>query len=46
MKLIETEIIITSKPDKVRAILTDFNAYPNWNPFINSISGENKVGEQ
>ena len=44
MKEIKTEIIIDSKPEKVWEVLTDFENYPTWNPFIQNISGEQKVG--
>lgn len=40
MKEIKTEIIINAKPEKVWKVLTDFKAYPKWNPFITSIEGE------
>jgi hypothetical protein len=43
---IKAEIIINSAPDKVWAILTDFDNYPQWNPFIKSIQGEVKVGNR
>ncbi len=46
MKEIKTEIIINSKPEKVWNILTNFEKYPEWNPFIKSILGNKKVGEQ
>ncbi|MDR6968094.1 hypothetical protein J2X31_002109 [Flavobacterium arsenatis] len=38
--------MINATPDKVWAVLTDFENYPNWNPFIKSIIGEPKVGSQ
>ncbi|WP_407477522.1 SRPBCC family protein [Elizabethkingia meningoseptica] len=38
-KEIKTEITINSTPEKIWAILTDFENYPNWNPFISSIEG-------
>jgi len=38
-KQIKSEVIIHASPDKVWAILTDFNQYPNWNPFIKYIKG-------
>ena len=44
MKEIITEIIIDTKPEKVWEVLTDFENYPTWNPFIQKISGEQKVG--
>jgi hypothetical protein len=43
-KEIKTEILINATPEKVWNILTNFNNYPNWNPFIKSIKGEAKVG--
>ncbi|MEJ7678029.1 MAG: SRPBCC domain-containing protein [Segetibacter sp.] len=43
---IKTEIIINAAPEKVWAILTNFDNYPNWNPFIRSIQGEVKVGNK
>ncbi|WP_439490197.1 SRPBCC family protein [Algoriphagus sp.] len=43
---IKTQIIINSTPDKVWTVLTDFDNYSNWNPFIKSIKGEPKVGSQ
>lgn len=45
-KEISTEIRIHATPDKVWAILTDFENYPNWNPFIKSIKGEVAVGKK
>ena len=46
MKEIKTEIIINTKPEKVWEVLTDFKNYPTWNPFIQNISGEQKVGSK
>ena len=46
MKQIETEIIINAKPEIVWEILTDFDNYGKWNPFIKSISGMKEEGEQ
>jgi len=43
-KEIKTEILINASPERVWNILTDFEKYPNWNPFIKSISGNVKVG--
>jgi len=44
-KEIKTEISVNATPEKVWKILTDFDNYPNWNPFIKSIRGQVKVGE-
>jgi len=41
---IKTEIIINATPEKVWEILTNFDEYPNWNPFIKSIKGQVEVG--
>jgi hypothetical protein len=36
---LHTEIRIDAAPDQVWAVLTDFERYPEWNPFIESIAG-------
>jgi hypothetical protein len=38
-KEIVTKIEINAPPSRVWQILTDFEKYPTWNPFINKISG-------
>ena len=43
---IRTEILIKATPDKVWAILTEFDKYPDWNPFIKSVKGIVKTGSQ
>lgn len=45
-KEIKTEILIHATPAKVWTILTNFEDYPNWNPFIKSIQGAVKVGHK
>jgi hypothetical protein len=45
-KEIRTEIIIHASPAKIWAILTDFDKYPAWNPFIKSLSGKVAVGKK
>jgi hypothetical protein len=45
-KEIKTEILINATPEKVWSILTNFDNYPNWNPFIKSLNGEVKVGKK
>jgi hypothetical protein len=44
MRLIETEIDIAAPVSRVWNVLTDFSAYPDWNPFITDITGELRVG--
>jgi len=43
-KEIRTEIIIQATSEKVWKILTDFEKYPQWNPFITSIKGQVEQG--
>ncbi len=45
-KEIRTEISIQSTPEAVWGVLTDFNRYAEWNPFIASITGEVKEGSR
>ena len=44
MKEIHTEIEIDAPAERVWRVLTDFAAYPEWNPFIRRGEGEVKVG--
>jgi hypothetical protein len=37
---IHTEIVIDDPPEVVWQILTDFESYPEWNPFVRSIQGD------
>lgn len=43
---IKTEIIINAKPSVVWEVFTDFQSYPQWNPFVKSLTGEVKEGNQ
>lgn len=43
-KELKTEILIEATPAKVWGILTDFERYPDWNPFIRSIEGKPEAG--
>ena len=39
MKIIETSIVIDSTPEKVWGILTNFEEYELWNPFMTKVIG-------
>src|SRR5690606_30670651 len=45
-KEIKTEIIIRATPEKIWTILTYFDTYPEWNPFIVSIKGDVAKGKK
>lgn len=44
MRRIDSSIIIFAPAKTIWDILTDFAAYPDWNPFIRAITGELAVG--
>ena len=46
MSELQTSIEIDTTPERVWEILTDFPAYPGWNPFIRSIVGEAVPGAE
>jgi hypothetical protein len=41
---IHTHIEIKASPERIWEILTSFEQYPDWNPFIQKISGELEMG--
>ena len=41
---IRTEIEIRATPERTWAVLADFAAHPQWNPFVRTIEGELKTG--
>ncbi len=43
---ISTSILINASPSIVWQILTAFDKYPDWNPFIKSITGTVQVGNK
>lgn len=45
-KEIKAEILINSTPQKVWNVLLDFNNYPSWNPFIQSVHGRFQLGKR
>ena len=46
MKQLHTEIEIDAPAKRVWELLTDFASYPEWNPFIRTISGQPAPGER
>lgn len=46
MRSIITEIEINAPSSRVWSILTDFDNYPSWNPFIKSFEGKPVVGNR
>lgn len=46
MKTIETNIIVDSKPNKIWAILTKFEEYELWNPFMTKVVGNAILGSK
>jgi hypothetical protein len=46
MNQLHTEIEIDAPAERVWGVLTDFAAYPQWNPFIRTISGKPSTDER
>ena len=46
MKELHSQIEIEAPAERVWLVLTDFAAYPDWNPFIRRVSGRPEVDEQ
>jgi hypothetical protein len=46
LKELTTEIEINASPQRVWKILTDFDKYEQWNPFIHRIVGQAKEGSK
>ena len=44
MRVLEKTIGIDATPDQVWAVLTDFDHYGDWTPFVTSISGPLETG--
>jgi hypothetical protein len=44
MRMIATAVDIDAPAGAIWQVLTDFAAYPEWNPFIRRIAGELRVG--
>ena len=46
MKELRSQIEIEAPAERVWQVLTDFAAYPEWNPFIRRVNGRPEVEEQ
>jgi hypothetical protein len=46
MRELRTQIEVEATPERVWEILTDFAAYPEWNPFVQRIEGEAAPGSK
>ncbi len=46
MQKLETRININASAKQVWDVLTDFESYPSWNPFVIGVDGKTDVGEQ
>ena len=46
MKELYSEIEINASPEKVWQVLTDFDHFQDWNPFIRSIHGKPEAGSK
>jgi len=46
VKELRSEIEIEAPIERVWRVLTDFAAYPEWNPFIRRVSGRAELDER
>lgn len=46
MKTIETNIVIDSTPEKIWDVLTNFDEYELWNPFMTKVVGNASLGSK
>lgn len=44
--IISTQVEIKARPEKVLQIFMDTDKFPDWNPFIQKLSGPVRVGEK
>lgn len=45
-KEISTSIHISASKEQIWSVFSNFENYPNWNPFIKALSGDMKVGSK
>ena len=46
MKAIETRITVNCTPEKIWEILTNFEEYESWDPFMTKVEGDAKLGSK
>ncbi len=46
MREIYSEVEIKATPERVWDVITDFDSFPDWNPFLRRVDGELKAGGQ
>jgi len=46
LKTIETNIVIDSTPEKIWNVLTNFEEYELWNPFMTKVVGNARLGSK
>jgi hypothetical protein len=46
MRELRSEIEIAAPPERVWEVLTDFDRYPGWNPFMRSVVGRCALGSR
>lgn len=45
-RTLQADVVINATASKVWRVLTDFEAYPRWNPFIRRVTGSARPGQQ
>jgi hypothetical protein len=45
-RVLQSAVDIDSTPERVWELLTDFDSFPDWNPFITRASGRVAIGER
>ena len=46
MKKLHTDILIDASADRVWEVLSDFAAFPEWNPFLRAVEGDLTAGSK
>ena len=43
---ISTELVLPTSPEQSWSVLTDFEQYPKWNPYLTRVEGKLRAGER